>query len=236
MRTFTDTGAAGGGGGRCDRTGFRVAEATPPPTELERGATEDENLVKALRAGDAAAFEQLVRSHGGHMTAVARRFMHNEPDAADAMQDALVCVLRKAGQFEGGSRLSTWLHRVTVNACLMRLRSAGRRHEVNVDDLYPAFDASGHHVRRPPAVEESEQGGPAGAAMAAELRERVRACIDRLPETHRQVLLLRDMEELDTEETARVLGCSANCVKTRLHRARCALRELLLPVMAAEGN
>jgi RNA polymerase sigma-70 factor (ECF subfamily) len=189
----------------------------------------DDELVAGLRAGDAAAFEELVRAHGGHMMAVARRFMRNEPDAADAVQDALVSVLRKAGQFAGGSRLSTWLHRVTVNACLMRLRSAGRRHEVNVDELYPAFDATGHHVRKPAAV----AAEPADAAMTEELRETVRACIDRLPEGHRQVLLLRDIEELDTDETARVLGCSANCVKTRLHRARCALRELLLPAMAA---
>jgi RNA polymerase sigma-70 factor (ECF subfamily) len=217
MRTFTDTGAGEG-----DRDAMCEDR--------------DDELVAGLRAGDAAAFEDLVRRHGGHMMAVARRFMRNEPDAADAMQDALLCVLRKAGQFEGGSRLSTWLHRVTVNACLMRLRSAGRRHEVNVDELYPAFDSTGHHARRPPAVEEGERGSPPGSAMTAELRETVRASIDRLPESHREVLLLRDIEELDTQETARVLRCSANCVKTRLHRARCALRELLLPVMAAEGS
>jgi RNA polymerase sigma-70 factor (ECF subfamily) len=217
MRSLIDTGAGAG-----DRN---VVERT---LDSENA---DDAMVAGLRAGNDGSFEELVRVHGGHMMAVARRFMRNEPDAADAVQDALVCVLRKAGQFEGGSRLSTWLHRVTVNACLMRLRSAGRRHEVNVDELYPAFDSTGHHVRRPAAVEEGEQGGPAGAAVTAELRETVRACIDRLPESHRAVLLLRDIEELDTEETARVLGCSPNCVKTRLHRARCALRELLMPVM-----
>jgi RNA polymerase sigma-70 factor (ECF subfamily) len=101
---------------------------------------------------------------------------------------------------------------------------------VNVDELAPAFDSTGHHVRRPPPpVERAE---PAGAAMTAELRQTVRACIDRLPESYREVILLRDIEELDTEETARVLGETANCVKTRLHRARCALRELLLPVVS----
>jgi RNA polymerase sigma-70 factor (ECF subfamily) len=202
---------------------------------FDAAATDDGALVAGLRAGDGEAFERLVRTHGGQMMAVARRFMRNEQDAADAMQDALVSVLRKAGQFEGGSRLSTWLHRVTVNACLMRLRSAGRRHEVNVEDLYPAFDSTGHHARRPPAMDGEGEGGPAEVAMTAELRATVRACIDRLPESHRQVLLLRDIEELDTEETARVLGCSANCVKTRLHRARCALRELLLPVIGSAG-
>src|SRR5688500_14514198 len=76
-------------------------------------------LVEGLRCGEAAAFEVLMREHGGHMMAVARRFMRDEQDAADAMQDALICVYRKASQFHGGSKLSTWLHRITVNACLM---------------------------------------------------------------------------------------------------------------------
>jgi RNA polymerase sigma-70 factor, ECF subfamily len=149
------------------------------------------------------------------------------------MQDALLSVFRKAGQFAGGSRLSTWLHRVTVNACLMRLRAESRRHELNVDELIPAFDSTGHHVRRPPPV---GHGGPAEAAMTGELRETVRACIDRLPQAYREVILLRDIEELDTEETALLLGETANCVKTRLHRARCALRELLLPAMAGQTS
>ena len=216
MTSFTDTSMSEGDGGRADDA-VRPADA----------------VVERLIGGDEAAFESLVRVHGGHMMAVARRFMRNEQDAADAMQDALICVFRKAGQFAGGSRLSTWLHRVTVNACLMRLRSESRRHEVNVDELVPAFDATGHHVRRPPPVGDGE---PAEAAMTSELREMVRTCIDRLPQAYREVILLRDIEELDTEETARVLGETANCVKTRLHRARCALRELLLPVMADETS
>lgn len=194
----------------------------------EDTSASDAALIGGLQAGDDAAFEELVRAHGPHIAAVARRLMGNEQDAADAIQDALVCVLRKAGQFAGGSKLSTWLHRVTVNACLMRLRSEGRRREVNVDDLMPAFDAAGHHLRRPPAV---DHGGPVDAASTAELRQTVRACIDRLPDAYREVILLRDIEELDTDATASLLGCSPNCVKTRLHRARCALRELLLPVM-----
>jgi len=103
---------------------------------------------------------------------------------------------------------------------------------VNVDELYPAFDATGHYVRRPAAV----AGAPVDAVMTDELRATVRACIDRLPEAYRTVLLLRDIEELDSAETGRLLGCSANCVKTRLHRARCALRELLLPVMREAGE
>lgn len=189
--------------------------------------TSDADLIAGLKCGAPDAFETLVKLHGAQMLAVANRFMHCEQDAQDAFQDALICVFRKADQFEKGSKFSTWLHRVTINACLMKLR-AERRHEVNIDDLLPAFDETGHHARRPASWED----GPAEHAESAELRRRVRAAIDQLPETYRTVLLLRDIEELDTDETARVLDCSANCVKTRLHRARLALRALLEPMFA----
>lgn len=195
----------------------------------ERDVTRsDVELMQAVRGQDAAAFEQLVRLHGERMLAVARRMMKNEQDAADALQDALISVYRKSASFEGQSQLSTWLHRVTVNACLMRLRASGKRHEANVDEMMPTFDSTGHYARPVSRWE----GAPDDAAMTGELRERVRACIDQLPEAYRSVVLLRDIEELDTEETARLLGCSSNCVKTRLHRARCALRELLSPEFA----
>ena len=119
MTSITNTVATEGNGGRDDDD---LMGAGHP-------------LIAGLVAGDEVAFETLLRQHGGHMMAVARRFMRGEQDAADAMQDALVNVFRKADQFAGGSKLSTWLHRVTVNACLMRLRSESRRHEVNVDEL-----------------------------------------------------------------------------------------------------
>jgi RNA polymerase sigma-70 factor (ECF subfamily) len=185
-------------------------------------------LVAGLRAGDAAAFELLVQTHGARMLAVARRMMRCEQDADDAWQDALLCVFRKAEMFEESSRLSTWLHRITVNACLMKLRSQRRRHEVEIDDLLPNFDQSGHHAGRVAAWDEA----PLSNVEASETRQQVRACIDQLPETYRTVLLLRDIEEMDTEEVAGLLNCTSNCVKTRLHRARQALRTLLEPVFA----
>jgi RNA polymerase sigma-70 factor (ECF subfamily) len=185
-------------------------------------------LVAGLRAKEADAYETLVRLHGGQMLAVAKRMMRCEQDADDAWQDALLCVFRKAETFAENARLSTWLHRITVNACLMKLRSKRRRHEVEIDELLPAFDEAGRHAARIGSWEDS----PASDAETSELRQRVRACIDQLPDTYRTVLLLRDIEEMDTEEVADVLGCTTNCVKTRLHRARQALRTLLDPMMA----
>jgi RNA polymerase sigma-70 factor (ECF subfamily) len=192
--------------------------------KLESG--DDVQLIGAIAAGDHAAFEQLVHVHGGQMMSVARRFLRREEDVNDAIQDALVCVFRNASRFEGSSRLSTWLHRITVNACLMKLRSQRRRHEVKIEELLPTFDDTGHRT----GLLRPWNDGPVEAASSSETRRQVRECIDRLPEEYRTVLLLRDIEQLDTDETAKLLNCSAACVKTRLHRARQALRTLLSPM------
>lgn len=180
-------------------------------------------LVARLQAGDAEAFETLVRDNAGRMLAVARRLLRNEADAADAVQEAFVAAFRSIGDFAGHARLSTWLHRVTVNAALMRLRSKSRKPETSIDDMLPSFLEDGHQAH--PAA-----AWPEGADVVLERdqeRSAVRACIDRLPESYRTVLVLRDIEELDPDETARILGVNTNVVKVRLHRARQALRGLL---------
>ena len=179
-------------------------------------------LVLGLKAGDSASYEQLVREYGGAMLAVARRTMRAEDDARDAVQDAMLAAFKSIRFFREDARLSTWLHRITVNACLMKLRSARRRPTARIDDLLPRFDDTGHRIE-----EEGEAFDYAAAADAPAIRARVRACIEKLPESHRVVLLLRDIEELDTTETAARLGISIENVKTRLHRARQALKRLI---------
>jgi RNA polymerase sigma-70 factor (ECF subfamily) len=179
-------------------------------------------LVLGLKAGEGASYEQLVREHGGAMLAVARRYLREEDDARDAVQDAMLAAFRSIRFFREDARLSTWLHRITVNACLMKLRSARRRPTARIDDLLPHFDDSGHRIE-----EAGETFDYAAAADAPAVRARVRACIEKLPESYRVVLLLRDMEELDTSETAAQLGISVENVKTRLHRARQALKTLI---------
>ena len=182
----------------------------------------DLDLVARIRANDNRACEQFVREHGPRMLAVARRFFRrNEEDANDAVQDAFISAFKSLDRFEGASAMTTWLHRITVNACLMKLRRV--KHEESIEPLLPMFDETGHHRTKPQQWDDQ--------ALASlerdEVREQVRACIDRLPESYRSVLLLRDIEEFDTEETARLLGCTANNVKVRLHRARQALKTLL---------
>jgi len=198
---------------------------------LTNPTSADAELIDAVAAGDERAFEQLVQLHGGQMTTVARRFLRCEQDVNDAIQDALISVFKNANRFEQNCKLSTWLHRITVNACLMKLRSQRRRHEVEIDDLLPTFDETGHQS----APDAAWSDGPVAHAARVELQQHVRACTDQLPDDYRNVLLMRDIEQLDTDEAARMLHCSTACVKTRLHRARQALRTLLSPMMQADA-
>jgi RNA polymerase sigma-70 factor (ECF subfamily) len=198
---------------------------------IEDGADEAALLTR-VRRRDEAACEQFVRRYGGQMLAVARRFLRCEQDASDAVQEAFLSAFRSIQEFGGNSRISTWLHRIVVNACLMKLRSAKSRPTTSIENLLPTFDETGHHARRVSAWD----APPPERMHAAELRARVRASIEDLPEPYRVVLLLRDIEELDTQETAERLAISPAAVKVRLHRARQALRTLLEPLFVADGE
>lgn len=194
-----------------------MASATPVDDEA--------TLIAQLRAGDEAAFEQVVRSYGGRLLAVARRIVNSEEDARDVVQDAFMNAFRSLDRFEGNAKLSTWLHRIAVNAALMKLRTRKRKPEQSIETLLPSFLEDGHFEERFKSWDE-----PVDKLMErAETRQLVREQIDALPESYRTVLVLRDIEGLDTEETANVLGLSVNATKIRLHRARQALRSMLAP-------
>ena len=186
---------------------------------------DEQVLLRRLQAGEDAAYEEWVRVQTPRMLSVARRFLRNEEDARDAVQDAFVSAFRAIGNFEGGSRIATWLHRIVVNASLMKLRSKRRKPEESIEELLPRWLDDGHAVR-PAAAWAAEK-----LVEQDEVRKLVQAGIERLPETYREVLLLRDIEELDTQEAAEMLGISTNAVKTRLHRARQALREVIDPAL-----
>lgn len=205
--------------------------ATMPSVAMASDSSigEDAGWIARLKAGDRDARETLARRFGGRMLAVARRMLRGDDDAADAVQDAFLSAFRAIHQFNGRAQLATWLHRIVVNACLMKLRSSSRRRDVSLDDFLPKFDETGHHTRE---VSPWAQTGVDGL-IERETRQQIRACIDQLPDAYREVLILRDIEELDTQETASLLGIAPGAVKTRLHRARQALRTLLDPYFAA---
>jgi RNA polymerase sigma-70 factor (ECF subfamily) len=177
-------------------------------------------LVRRLQHGDEAAFEDLVRNHGGRLLSVARRFLGGSEDAQDAVQEAFIRAFTGIHTFQERAQLHTWLHRILVNTALMKLRARRRKPEESIDELLPAFTSDGHQVVESRQWSDSllEQKETAGI---------VRDAISRLPEPYRVVLVLRDLEERDTAETARILGTTTTVVKVRLHRARQALRTLL---------
>jgi RNA polymerase sigma-70 factor, ECF subfamily len=183
----------------------------------------EQALSDALRAGDPQAFEDLVRRNTSRLLSVTRRILKNEDEARDAVQQAFIAAFKSREQFHGQSQPSTWLHRIAVNKALDLMRARDRRHEESIEDLLPRFLPDGHHTERfavwPEPIEEQIDRD----RQAASIRE----AIDRLPDTFRIVLLLRDIEEMSTEETAEALGITPNAVKLRLHRARMALRTLL---------
>jgi RNA polymerase sigma-70 factor (ECF subfamily) len=209
-----------------------AAAARRRPEAPAGGGGGEAALLVRLRCGEAAAFTALVEANTGRMLAVAQRILRNEHEAHDAVQEAFLMAFKGLPAFNGSARLSTWLHRITVNACLMRLRRRKHRAEQPIDDLLPRFDEAGHWADEPGRLALSSDE----LLERRETRVAVRRCIDRLPETYRTVLLMRDIEDLDTDAVAALLGITPNAVKIRLHRARQALRTLLEAALGAPAS
>jgi len=183
----------------------------------------DAGILPSLRAGDQKAYDLLVRANTGRMLAAARRLLLSEDDARDAVQEAFLLAFRALPQFAGGCCLSTWLHRIVVNAALMKLRSRRRHPEEWIEEILPEFHSDGLADSTHGSVDEPEDA----KLQRTELRQLVHRCIRCLPERYQTVLILRDIEELSTEEACKVLRLSPAAIKTRLHRARQALQKLL---------
>lgn len=188
----------------------------------------DVDLVRRLKAGDEEAYAIVVRTMGGRMLSVARRFLQDEELAQDAVQDAFLSAFRSMHTFDGGAQLATWLHRIVVNASLMKLRTRRRKPEVSIEPMLPTFGEDGQHAIPPVAWTVSAED----ALLRSETRDRVRAAIAELPESYRTALLLRDIEERSTREAADLLGITENALKLRLHRARQVLATTLQAVAA----
>ncbi len=191
-----------------------------------------EDLVARLQAGDPDAYEHLVRSQAPRMLAVARRLLRDPDLAEEAVQQAFVSAFRGMGSFRAGAQLSTWLHRIVVNAALMILRQRSRRPEVAIEGLLPRWHDDGHRVFEGVAADV-----PADQQLErAEVRADVRRAIDRLPDLYREAVLLRDIEECSIEEGASVLGITPNAFKIRVHRGRQAMLTLLTGGVRLEGG
>lgn len=185
----------------------------------------DAELVERLKQRDHDALKDLLRLHGSKIYGIAMKYMREEHDAQEVMQDALVTVWKKIGSFEGRSAFTSWLYRVTANTALMALRKKRRHsHDVSMDDPDSA------EALRPLALSDPAEQ-PGDTLQRRELGEHLHAAIEQLPEPYRITVRLRDVEELSMEEVAEMTGVTVAAAKTRLHRARLTLRARLLPYL-----
>lgn len=187
-------------------------------------AVSDRDLVTRVQQGDEAAFDELVHRHQQRALTVAWQVLRNAEDATEVAQDAFVSVYRHIGEFRGDSEFRTWLHQIVLNLARNKHRwwkRRGRQTTVSLD--CPIGTADGDLPRDVAGT----GAAPDAEMVAREDVERIRVALGRLPQKFREVLVLRNVEELSYEEIATVLGCSLGTVKSRIARARDALRELV---------
>jgi RNA polymerase sigma-70 factor, ECF subfamily len=172
----------------------------------------DEELIERIAAGDHALFEMVMRRYNQRIYRAVRAVLGSEEEVEDVMQQAYLNAYRNLRQFAGRSQFSTWLTRIAVNEAIAR---RGKQTPFAMEDESVMEQA------------QSNEPDPEQQTFAAELREVMQRQVAALPDTFRAVLVLRDVEELSTSETAESLGISEDLVKTRLHRARSLLRDNL---------
>ncbi|HRQ73677.1 MAG TPA: sigma-70 family RNA polymerase sigma factor [Phycisphaerales bacterium] len=202
---------------RTDPTPAIPADARPDEDAADRA------LVRAILAGRGDAWNDLVRRYQDRVFSLCLRMVNNDRDlAADLSQDAFLRIIRGLGSFDDRARLSTWVYRVTINSCLSRLRQEKLRRHPSLDspqstnDVLPA--SSRRQTREPP---------PGSRVQTVDERERLLGALGVLSDEHRAILILRDSRGLEYEQIAETLDIPVGTVRSRLFRARAALRNEL---------
>jgi RNA polymerase sigma-70 factor (ECF subfamily) len=174
--------------------------------------------IRHAQAGDAAAFEFLYQLHGRRVYALCLRMVSNPADAEDLAQEAFLQLFRKISTFRGESAFSTWLHRMTVNVVLMRLR----KKSLPTDSLEETIDPDAEN-----SAPKRDVGAPDLRLSGAVDRVNLERSIEKLPPGYRTVFVLHDVQGYEHNEIADLMGCSVGNSKSQLHKARTRLRELL---------
>jgi RNA polymerase sigma-70 factor (ECF subfamily) len=199
---------------------------TAPPLENN----EEQALVDRARAGDAQAFTRLVEKYERKIYRLAKHITQNDEDAEDVLQEAFMKAYSNLDSFQGQSKFYTWIVRIAVNEALMKLRKRKSDRTVSLDEPHETEEDT---VAREIAVWEDD---PEKRYSREELRDILDRAVDSLKPGFRTVFVLRDIEELSTEETADALGISVPAVKSRLLRARLQLRERLTRLFRRKGD
>jgi RNA polymerase sigma-70 factor (ECF subfamily) len=184
---------------------------------------DDSVLLEELRKGAPEAVENLFDRFHAKIYSLAMSILKNESDAEEATQDVFLTVVQKAHTFKGNSALYSWIYRICVNTCLMRLRGKRRGETVSIEDFMPVFTEDGMHA----SLIDDWSKEVERKALDKELGQVIQRFTGDLSEKYRVVFVLSDVEGLSNEETAQILGLTVPAVKSRLHRARLYLRERL---------
>ncbi len=225
-------------------SGSEGAGARAPPCEAEdvpRGAvyrspysslgwdvaeldeTDEARFIERLIARDERAFNELVQAYEQRVFRLLFRMLGRRDEAEDMAQEVFVQVFKAIGQFRGESKLGTWIYRVAVNLCKNRIKYLSRRHTGEEDELEPAAERA--PLNEGKGVTLGESSRPDHVLEGLEVERVVKDCIAALDPDFREVLVLRDVEDLTYEELCEVTGLPDGTVKSRLHRARSMLRQ-----------
>jgi RNA polymerase sigma-70 factor (ECF subfamily) len=208
-----------------------VDSDAPPPNRLKNNKSEAENrpvdlLVEAFREGKPGAFDAIVRTHQDRVYAFCLRMLSDREDALDVAQEVFLSAYRNLAGFRGEASLSTWLIRIAANRSLNRIRQRATRAAREVMSIEPQGDSES--LFQPPGREGDR---PDRMVESRETRKILEAAIANLDEDSRMLVLLSDVEGLSYEELSEEVGIPLGTVKSRLHRARMALRKMLAPVV-----
>ena len=182
----------------------------------------EKNFLERAKSGDIAAFEQLIESYQRKIFNIALRMLGNYDDAGDLTQEVLIRIYKSIKSFKEQSSFSTWIYRITTNVCLDEIRRRRNRKAISLDEEIKLDDGD---MKR---QIESDEPSPEETAEAEDLKRIVNDAIARLSEEHRTVIVLRDIQGLSYEEISEVLKCPEGTVKSRINRARQALKNILV--------
>lgn len=207
---------------RAPLTPEAAAGSLPGLSVSDAAAIEDRALLDRAQEGDVEAFESLVERHKDRLYGLALRMTRSEADAAEIVQDTFLAAYQNLTRFRGEAAFGSWVHRIAANNALMRLRHQRVVEAATEELLAPEFTERGS-LAEVPEVDWSRRADE--KVLDEELGRAIRQGTDALPEGYREVFLLKDVEGMSYEEIAEMMGISVPAVKSRLHRARLALRE-----------
>jgi RNA polymerase sigma-70 factor (ECF subfamily) len=193
---------------------------------MENKDATEAGLIARILAGEKELFHELIRPYERMVYLTLLAIIKNEADAEDAAQEAVISSYRYLSSFRGHAKFSTWLTTIAINEGRKRLRKAKTAAEESIEE-----EVEGQEGDFTPAPLTDWREVPLEALERKELREALRAAVAELPDIYRHVLILRDLEELNIEETSQAMGISVGVVKVRLHRARIMLQKRLVPYL-----